>query len=262
MQANTRSWAASARRRTARHGARLPQGGGPARARRQFDPPRARWWPWPPPPSNTMDRRTVNRRIRLPSAEAKSCPAPGPQDPSWPGHAARCGDPGALGQATSEREGLVDDCTLVQDAGDVSGPRGMSGSAPWDGRPGWRLNGFPSGVDGEEIALRRPSGYLRSRSDRRGCRGRRAPALWEDRRPTERGRSGRTGQRWPTRWPGGVSMRIASLPVGPDTCRSDAACARRSEFAPPRRWTMRQICRASALAPRAVGPKIRPSFGP
>ncbi len=69
-------------------------------------------------------------------------------------------------------------------------------------------------VQARGIALRRPIGHLR--------RGRTVQAvavaarlLWEGVGRRSGGTSGLTGQRWPTRWSGGVSMRIASLPVGP-----------------------------------------------
>jgi hypothetical protein len=82
-------------------------------------------------------------------------------------------------------------------------------------------------------ALRRPIGWRSSRSGRRGRR-RRTPWCRDDRRPTER-ESGTRGQGWPTIRSGGVSIRIASLPVRPNAATDAAGVSPSRARVPPGR---------------------------
>lgn len=69
------------------------------------------------------------------------------------------------------------------------------------------------------------------------------------------GEAGRTGQRWPTRWPGGVSMPMSSLPVGPTGAPVGSACLSPPEPGPPCHWMPQQACHATRLGSGALGPE-------
>src|SRR5918994_1721830 len=112
-----------------------------------------------------------------------------------------------------------------------------------------------------EVALCRPIGLAFLRSDRPGWRRRRMPAVWVvvGRRSE---RAGRTAQRWPACWPGGVSILLASLPVPPTGTGSRRLAGHRPKVPIPSGWVPRPACLASTVWSGAVGPAVRRPFDP